>query len=350
MQTFLPALYFSTAIPPRPAAGASSGSAGKISREAYVAKGRGQLPQVRAAKNFDESAWTAFAGCLDYVKVDAREAADFTRLGEVVEQRPADTRVFYLATAPSLFAAISENLGAAGLVTPTAGWCWRSRWVAIWPRPTRSTRKSERCSTSTRSTGSITTSARKRCRTSSRCASAMPCSSPLWSRASVRDVQITLAETVGVEGRGEFYDGTGALRDMVQNHLLQLLCIVAMEPLRASTPTPCATKSSGPARLASVHPGRRRHPHGARAVPCRGDRRQAGTGLSRGAGDPRRQPYRDLRRDQGRAQQLALGRRAVLPAHRQAHAGAARQWWSISAKSRMRCSVTVVATACPTGW
>jgi glucose-6-phosphate 1-dehydrogenase len=43
-------------------------------------------------------------------------------------------------------------------------------------------------------------------------------------------VQITVAEELGVEGRGAFYDQTGALRDMVQNHLLQLLCIMAMEP------------------------------------------------------------------------------------------------------------------------
>jgi glucose-6-phosphate 1-dehydrogenase len=53
---------------------------------------------------------------------------------------------------------------------------------------------------------------------------------PLWHRAAVRDVQITLAEQVGVEDRGEYYDRYGALRDMIQNHALQLLCIVAMEP------------------------------------------------------------------------------------------------------------------------
>jgi glucose-6-phosphate 1-dehydrogenase len=53
---------------------------------------------------------------------------------------------------------------------------------------------------------------------------------PLWRRGRIRHVQITVAETLGVEGRGGFYDQTGALRDMVQNHLLQLLCIIAMEP------------------------------------------------------------------------------------------------------------------------
>ena len=52
----------------------------------------------------------------------------------------------------------------------------------------------------------------------------------LWRRGRIRDVQITWAEELGAEGRGAFYDQTGALRDMVQNHLLQLLCIMAMEP------------------------------------------------------------------------------------------------------------------------
>jgi len=53
---------------------------------------------------------------------------------------------------------------------------------------------------------------------------------PIWNRRYIDHVQITVAETVGVEGRGEYYDRSGALRDMVQNHLLQILCLVAMEP------------------------------------------------------------------------------------------------------------------------
>ena len=53
---------------------------------------------------------------------------------------------------------------------------------------------------------------------------------PLWNAGHIDHVQITVAETIGVGGRGDYYDGSGALRDMVQNHLLQLLCLVAMEP------------------------------------------------------------------------------------------------------------------------
>jgi len=53
---------------------------------------------------------------------------------------------------------------------------------------------------------------------------------PVWNRNYVRSVQITMSETIGVEGRGSFYDGVGAIRDVLQNHLLQVLSLVAMEP------------------------------------------------------------------------------------------------------------------------
>jgi glucose-6-phosphate 1-dehydrogenase len=53
---------------------------------------------------------------------------------------------------------------------------------------------------------------------------------PLWNSKHIQDVQISIAETVGVEQRGDFYDSTGAMRDIIQNHALQLLCIAAMEP------------------------------------------------------------------------------------------------------------------------
>ena len=53
---------------------------------------------------------------------------------------------------------------------------------------------------------------------------------PLWNAAHIDHVQITVAETIGIEGRGDFYEAAGALRDMVQNHMLQLLTLVAMEP------------------------------------------------------------------------------------------------------------------------
>jgi glucose-6-phosphate 1-dehydrogenase len=60
---------------------------------------------------------------------------------------------------------------------------------------------------------------------------------PLWNARHIQQVQVTVAETVGVEGRGDYYDGSGAMRDMLQNHLLQLLCLTAMEPPSQFEPT-----------------------------------------------------------------------------------------------------------------
>jgi glucose-6-phosphate 1-dehydrogenase len=83
---------------------------------------------------------------------------------------------------------------------------------------------------------------------------------PLWNARHIEQVQITVAETVGVEGRGDYYDGYGAMRDMLQNHLLQLLCLVAMEPPSQFEPTAVrneklkvlrSLRPIGPAELAS---------------------------------------------------------------------------------------------------
>ena len=64
---------------------------------------------------------------------------------------------------------------------------------------------------------------------------------PIWNRDRIDHVQITVAETVGVEHRGRFYEVTGALRDMVPNHVFQLLAMIAMEPPADSTRARCAT-------------------------------------------------------------------------------------------------------------
>jgi hypothetical protein len=138
---------------------------------------------------------------------------------------------------------------------------------------------------------------------------------PLWNARHIDHVQITVAETVGLEGRVAFYDDAGALRDMVQNHMLQLLALVAMEPPAAFDAT--AVRDEKVKVLRALRPSVDR----ARPSPASTAPERSGPGrarLRRGTGQGFR--HRDLRRDQGACRQLALARRAVLPAHRQAPA------------------------------
>ena len=144
---------------------------------------------------------------------------------------------------------------------------------------------------------------------------------PLWNSAHIDHVQITVAETIGLEGRGDYYDGSGAIRDMVQNHMLQLLSLIAMEPPTGLDPT--AVRDEKVKVLRSLRP------IGAGEVEAATVIGQYAKGAIGGEAVPgyaeelgRDSRHRDLRRDQGRDRQLALGRRALLPAHRQAHADA----------------------------
>ncbi|NKF24088.1 glucose-6-phosphate dehydrogenase [Solimonas marina] len=200
------------------------------SREAYVAQARESCRQFVSPMDFNDAQWDAFAECLDYVQLDATQAGDFAALGDKLKDSESRTRVFYLATAPSLFTVISENLGAAGLVTPA------SRVVLEKPlgRDLESARQINDHVGRVFAEHQIFRIDHYLGKEAVQNLIALRFGNvlfePLWNREWIRDVQITIAETVGVEARGEFYDSTGALRDMVQNHLLQLLCIVAMEP------------------------------------------------------------------------------------------------------------------------
>ena len=146
---------------------------------------------------------------------------------------------------------------------------------------------------------------------------------PLWNSAHIDHVQITVAETVGLEDRVTYYDKAGALRDMVQNHILQLLCLVAMEP--PSSMDANAVRDEKLKVLRSLKRDQRQGSADKQTV-----RGQYRAGASSGGAVKgyleelgTRQQHRNLRRHQGRDRQLALGRRAVLSAHRQA-AGDAR--------------------------
>jgi glucose-6-phosphate 1-dehydrogenase len=202
----------------------------KMGRDEYLRTVEANCRKFVTKGDFNEKAWDSFVSYVDYCDVDATRTADFERLGTLLSGGPDRTRVFFLATSPDLFISICTNLGAAGLVTP------QSRVVLEKPLG----RDLASAQNINANVGSIFEErqifridhylGKEAVQNLLALRFGNSLFEPLWNRGSIRDVQITIAEQVGVEGRGEFYDHIGALRDMVQSHLLQLLCIVAMEP------------------------------------------------------------------------------------------------------------------------
>jgi len=178
--------------------------------------------------------WATFANAIGYHSMDVMEPAAYRALQARLsaETQPGADTIFYMATPPSLFAPIARGLGAAGL----AGDPVRTRVVVEKPlgHDLASFREinailveqfnEQQLYRIDHFLGKETVQNILAMRF------ANPIFEPIWNRRYIDHVVITVAETLGVEHRGAFYERAGALRDMLQNHLMQLLCLVAMEP------------------------------------------------------------------------------------------------------------------------
>jgi glucose-6-phosphate 1-dehydrogenase len=186
----------------------------------------------------DEAVWDSYARGLYYVSGNFDDPETYRKLGEKLElvdkeRGTSGNRVFYLSTSPSAFAGIVESLGEAGLVKKEGGW----RRVII-EKPIGHSLESARELNQAVSEvldedqiyridhylGKETVQNLLAFRF------ANGIFEPLWNRNYIDNIQITNAEAVGVEGRGGYYEGTGVVRDMIQNHVFQVLSLVAMEP------------------------------------------------------------------------------------------------------------------------
>jgi len=181
------------------------------------------------AKEREPEAVDRFLRCIDYVRVDAMGDDGWPDLNKSLEGSDR-VRAFYLSVAPTFFGPITERLAKSGCQTPEA------RLVVEKPlgRDLDSARALNRQLAALFDEGRIYRidhylgKETVQNLMALRFANAM--FEPLWNARHVDHVQITVAEHVGVGGRGGYYDNNGALRDMLQNHLLQLLCLTAMEP------------------------------------------------------------------------------------------------------------------------
>jgi glucose-6-phosphate 1-dehydrogenase len=186
-------------------------------------------PHIKASA-INAAHWEKFTKRIVYVSLNATDAGSYAPLVEALRTDAAITRVFYLATPPHLFARICDNLAAAGLATSN------SRVVLEKPlgRDLASAKQINAEVGKVFAESQIYRIDHYLGKETVQNLLALRFGNilfePLWRREWISDVQITIAEQIGVGNRMGYYDTSGALRDMLQNHLLQLLCIVAMEP------------------------------------------------------------------------------------------------------------------------
>ena len=189
-----------------------------------------RFDKVELAKRPSAEEFARFAALLEFVPMDLSQAADYARLAESLNSRGAQTVVMYVATAPSLFTTVCEQLAAVGLNAP------HIRIVLEKPlghdlASNRAINHTVRRYFEEKQVFRIDHYLGKPAVQNLfalRFGNAL--FEPLWRREHIANIQITIAEDLGVESRGGFYETTGALRDMVQNHALQLLCAIGMEP------------------------------------------------------------------------------------------------------------------------
>ena len=187
-------------------------------------------------KTVNEPVWATFIQRIVYVSLNATDVSTYGALVDALRQDDSLTRVYYLATPPHLFARICDNLAATGLATAN------SRVVLEKPlgRDLASARQINAEVGKVFAESQIYRIDHYLGKETVQNLLALRFGNilfePLWRREWISDVQITIAEKIGVGNRMGYYDTSGALRDMLQNHLLQLLCIVAMEPPTSIAP------------------------------------------------------------------------------------------------------------------
>ena len=208
--------------------------------ETFRAEIHTSLEQYSRVLPLDVDAWESFAQRIEYVKLDFDDPAGFETLSQYLDQHDAEhgtrgNRLFYLATQPSQFSDIVAQLGRVGLDHEHHDGGWR-RVVIEKPfghdldsakRLNREVGKVFRESQVYRIDHYL---GKETVRNLLVFRFGNGIFEPLWNRRYVDHVQITVAESIGIENRGAFYEQTGASRDVLQNHLLQLVCLVAMEP------------------------------------------------------------------------------------------------------------------------
>jgi len=201
-----------------------------LTDETYRVRAEAALREHVPESQLEAETLSNFLQLVFYTRVNGAHEDGWEQVNAVFAGAPDRVRVFYLATSPNLYGAVCNNLKRHGLVTQ------KSRVVLEKPighdlASARQIIEEVGQVFSEKQTYRIDHFLGKETvqnLLALRFANVI--FERLWNADVIDHVQITVGETVGVEGRGDYYDHSGALRDMVQNHLLQLLCLLAMEP------------------------------------------------------------------------------------------------------------------------
>ena len=209
-------------------------SRSKISSQQYQALLSTALIDALGKQNISEDDWNSFKQRIEFLSLDGNNREDFLNLKTVCKQQANNRCLFYLATQPSLYVHICRNLAEQGIITKTCRVILEkpvgnnlhtaqeiNRQVATWFSEEQTYRIDHYLGKETVQNLLVLRFANTLFESQ-------------WNNHYIDHIQITIAETLGVEQRGLFFEQVGTMRDMVQNHLLQLLCIIAMEPPHSS--------------------------------------------------------------------------------------------------------------------
>ncbi len=200
-----------------------------LGREAFLEKVGDSLRARLTDSEYSVEFWQSFSQRLQYIAADAMDASNWQDLKTVLAGFEDRIRVFYLATAPKLFGPIASGLGQNGLINDEVR--------IVLEKPVGNDHASAlainnqvgECFPENSIFRIDHYLGKETVQNLLALRFANSLFEPLWNRGNIDHVQITVAEDLGVGGRVEFYDQIGTLRDMVQNHLMQLLCLTAME-------------------------------------------------------------------------------------------------------------------------
>ena len=209
----------------------------QLSDDSFQQKMKEGVDQFSRSGKADDAKWGEFAAHLSYQVADIKDANSYKEFGVKIEAFNSQWNtkanvIYYLAVAPDLFPLIAQNIAQSGLA------CDPLKTRIVIEKPFG--HDLETSKELNKLLGEIFSEkqiyridhylGKETVQNIMAFRFANSILEPLWNRSYIQHVQISVMEQLGVEDRGGYYDGAGALRDMIQNHLLQLLCLVAMEP------------------------------------------------------------------------------------------------------------------------